>query len=422
MPQFKDSSARGRESQKEYEAIAEAERLKKARRDNLKGKYSELLKDYHCEKMFVDTNLPFQGLANLKLMARKEEEFSEKPENYMSIACLLGKNLISRLKVWIPDTIVYHDLESSYWLYSNEACVVWRTDNFNFKTVSSKLSNFCSDNELVAILKSDAASTNVRSKLLTANDLSMISQQVGTQGSDKSRCIIQRYIKSIGSKAFKVRTVWSKDSPPYCFIVTNKSGYYDYDGVQDIYKYMVVPETRNPSCTIFKTNKGKQLTDTLPYVENVAKFFRGAYGAEVNKIAADFIKDESGIWWMVNIKAIQLKYQIPDGVYKRVFNGEEEEDIVVDPRSEKIHKRPEGYQKIKLCRYCETPFHSEELTKKMTLKMAIELDRHLKYRGYKFDWLDRSERQFLDTSNLYEAHQVCKVWYGINKTAISSTK
>lgn len=396
--------------------------MKKLRRDHLKEKYGELLKDYHCDSIFQNTNLSYQGLANLKLLARKEEEFSDQHENYMSSSYLLGKNLISRLKVWMPDTIVYHDLESNYWLYSNEACVVWRTDNFNFKTVSSKLSNFCSDNELVAIFKSDAASTNVRSKLLTSQDLSMVSQQVGTQGSEKSRCVIQRYIKSIGSKAFKVRTVWSKDSPPFCFIVTNKSGYYEYDGVQDIYKYMVVPELRNPTCTIFKTNKGKQLNDTLPYVENVVKFFRGAYGADITKIAADFIKDESGIWWMVNIKAIQVKNIVPDGVYKRVFNGEEEEEVEVNPKSEKIHRRPEGYQKIKLCRYCETPFHSEELTKKMTLKMAIELDRHLKYRGYKFDWLDRSERQFLDTSNLYEAHQVCKVWYGQSNSATSSTK
>lgn len=314
------------------------------------------------------------------------------------------------MKVWIPDTIVYHEIENHFWLYSNEACVVWRTDNFNFKTVTSKLSNFCSDNELVALIKSDAASTTVKSKLLTTQELSYLSQSVGSQGSEKSRCVIQKYIKSIGSKAFKVRTVWTKDSPAYCFIITNKSGYYEYDGVQDIYKYMVVPELRNPSCTIFKTNKGKQLTDTLPYVENVVKYFRGAFGADIKKIAADFIKDESGIWWMVNIKAIMLIDKIPDYRFKKVFNGEEEEVPEDEQKTDKVYKRPEGYQKIKLCRYCETPFHSEDLTKQMSLKMVIELDRHLKYRGYKFDWLDRSERQFLDTSNLYEVHPVCKVW------------
>jgi hypothetical protein len=311
--------------------------------------------------------------------------------------------------VWTPDTIVYHDIENNFWLYSNEACVVWRTDNFNFKTVSSKLSNFCSENELVAVFKSDALSTTVKSKLLTAQELGFISQTVGSSGAEKSRCVIQRYIKSIGSKAFKVRTVWSRDEPPYCFIVTNKSGYYEYDGVSDIYKYLVVPELKNPPCTIFKTNKGKQLTDTVPYIENVVRYFRGAIGAEISKIAADFIKDESGIWWMVNVKAITLKESIPDYRFKKVFNGDEEEEYEVD-KSSRIHRRPEGYQKIKLCRYCETPFNTELLTKKMTLKMVIELDRHLKYRGYNFDWLDRSERQFLDTSNLYEVHPVCRVW------------
>lgn len=315
------------------------------------------------------------------------------------------------MKVWIPDTIVYHDNDNTFWLYSNEACVVWRTDNFNFKTVNSKFSNFCSENELVAVYKSDNLSTTAKSKLLTSNELSLLSQIVGSSGADKSLCVIQRYIKSIGSKAFKVRTVWSARAPPYCFIVTNKSGYYEYDGVPDVYKYLVVPERQNPKCTIFKTNKGKQLTDTLPYVENVVRYFRGALGAEIDRIAADFVKDESGIWWMISIKAITLKEQVPDHRFRKVYSPEEEEYNETD-QSGRIHRRPEGYQKIKLCSYCETPFNTEQLTKKMTLKMAIELDRHLKYRGYKFDWLDRSERQFLDTSNLYEVHQVCKVWYG----------
>lgn len=47
----------------------------------------------------------------------------------------------------------------------------------------------------------------------------------------------------------------------------------------------------------------------------------------------------------------------------------------------------------------------------MTLKMIIHLDKHLKHRGFNYDWLDRSNFQFLDTSNLYETHRVCKTCY-----------
>ena len=306
---------------------------------------------------------------------------------------------------------MYHDLDTHFWLYSNEACTVWRTDNFTYKTVSNKLSNFCSQNELVGVIKLESYIGPTKTKLMTSQELATTVQNASSSGADKSRCVIQRYIKCIGSKAFKVRTIWSRDAPPYCFIVTNKSSYYEYDGVQDVYKYMVVPDSRGSTCTLIKTNKGKQLTDTVVYVENIVKYFRGAYGAAVQSVTADFVKDESGIWWLINIKSMILVERIPEAKIKQVVQGEDDEDDYPrNPAGDKQGKKPEGYQKIKLCRYCEQPFHSEDLTKKMTLKMAIELDKHLKYRGYRFDWLDRSERQFLDTSNLYEVHKVCKVW------------
>lgn len=86
LPQFKESASHRKEVQKEYEAIAEAEILKKKRREHLKGKYAELLKDYHCDTMMQQSNFPYKGMAILKLLARKEEEFSEKKQNYQSIS------------------------------------------------------------------------------------------------------------------------------------------------------------------------------------------------------------------------------------------------------------------------------------------------------------------------------------------------
>lgn len=272
------------------------------------------------------------------------------------------------------------------------------------------MANFCSPNELVALVKGESLVGMTKSKLHTANDLQYIVQSLSSSGGERSaRCVVQKYIKSIGSKAFKVRTFWSRDKPPFCFIVTNKSSYYEYDGVPDYQKYMVVPDHRNTGTMMFKTNKGKQLADTVPYCENIVKYFRGSFRAEVLSLAADFIKDESGIWWLINVKRIELLHPISLTKISKFVKGDEEYGAVHDDETNG-HKRPEGYQKIKLCRYCEEPYHSEELTKKMTLKMAIELDKHLKYRGYRYDWLNRSERQFLDTSNLYEVHQVCKIW------------
>ena len=287
---------------------------------------------------------------------------------------------------------------------------MWRTDRFEPKTVISKLSNFSSQNELVAVQKTLHSIGLSKAKLLTAHDLGYTIASVSGTAGGKELSVVQRYIKSIGSKAFKVRTVWTKNKPPVCYIVTNHSSYYEYDGEQDVYKYVVVvSETQKGHSSIFKTNKGKQLTDTLPYVENIVRYFRGAFGTEIYKIAADFIKDEAGIWWLINVKQILFETPLPESRIKKVVLGEDDEEV--QQIGTGGPKRPEGYHKIKLCRYCETPFHSEELTHKMNLKMAIELDRHLKCRGYRFEWLNRSERQFIDTSNLYEVHKVCKICY-----------
>lgn len=84
LPQFKDGPTKSHESQKEFEAIALVERLKKERREHLKQKYIALYNDYDCDSMRSDTTFPFRGMSILKLLARKEEEFSDASQNYMS--------------------------------------------------------------------------------------------------------------------------------------------------------------------------------------------------------------------------------------------------------------------------------------------------------------------------------------------------
>lgn len=167
----------------------------------------------------------------------------------------------------------------------------------------NKLSNFSSSNELVAVLKRGTCDSN-EFKLLTAKELSYEVQSQSTSGSKGNEPImIQRFVKSIGSKAFIVRTCWFSNHQPYSFIVTNNSGFYDFDGVPDTEKYRTNPE-KFGTCLITKNKNGKHLKDTLPYVKNIAKYFKGAMGIECKSIAADFIKDESGIWWMVSIKRL----------------------------------------------------------------------------------------------------------------------
>jgi len=74
------------------------------------------------------------------------------------------------------------------------------------------------------------------------------------------------------------------------------------------------------NCTIVHTMKGKHVDETMPYLKNIVKFIENNiyYQPDTNKtkqqlkhiqfnqLVGDFIKDESGTWWLINIKAYQL--------------------------------------------------------------------------------------------------------------------
>ena len=61
---------------------------------------------------------------------------------------------INRLRLWLPDTIVYNDGDNPpMWFYSSEQGYVYRTDSFHHKNITTKLGNYASQDELVAIVK-----------------------------------------------------------------------------------------------------------------------------------------------------------------------------------------------------------------------------------------------------------------------------
>lgn len=74
-------------------------------------------------------------------------------------------------------------------------------------------------------------------------------------------------------------------------------------------KYVTSP-ARMGSCTIFK-NEGIQATETSVQLENLVKYLRINLGVVFEELIGDFIKDEAGTWWLVNIKGFLLK---PDSI------------------------------------------------------------------------------------------------------------
>jgi len=51
-------------------------------------------------------------------------------------------------------------------------------------------------------------------------------------------------------------------------------------------------------------------------------------GIDLSEIVGDFIKDEAGNWWLINIKAFQTDNKIVKNPNNIVENGENEEEVL----------------------------------------------------------------------------------------------
>lgn len=162
------------------------------------------------------------------------------------------------------------------------------------------------------------------------------------------------------------------------------------------------------------TRKGKHIESTIPYIANLVKFIENNSALRFKEMVGDFIKDESGTYWLVSVKAYILENTVNDFSIKRITNAGENYDV--DPSMlEKKRKtlREEEYKKLSKCKYCEEKMR--ESTHKMTIKMIIQTDQALLKRGYKFDFLKRYQTKSVDLVNLYEEHKVCKKCYKLYK-------
>mmetsp|Transcript_33791 Transcript_33791/g.30621 ORF Transcript_33791/g.30621 Transcript_33791/m.30621 type:complete len:165 (+) Transcript_33791:434-928(+) len=123
----------------------------------------------------------------------------------------------------------------------------------------------------------------------------------------KETICLQRYIKSIGPKPFIVRTCWRKDRNPYVWIITSKHDYNSNEPhVAEHHKYVTDPRVQD-SCLITHSIRGRYVEETAPYVRNMVRYLEHHIpGAKFEEFIADFVKDESENWWMVNVRGFVL--------------------------------------------------------------------------------------------------------------------
>lgn len=148
------------------------------------------------------------------------------------------------------------------WVYTDGQGRLNKNTNISLKDYVNKITSYCSPNELTATLKRLTIKEGDNNfgndvKLVNSRYLHNLSlQQLG----DQIICL-QKYVKSHGNNAFICRTVYSKNSQSHCFLITNKSSYFDEE-VAENKRYLVTNSHSHVSATkatIVRSATGKNL-------------------------------------------------------------------------------------------------------------------------------------------------------------------
>ena len=236
-----------------------------------------------------------------------------------------------------------------------------------------------------------------------------------------SQMAIQRYIKCRGPKAFVCRSVWRRNKPPYIYILTNKANY--HDDVKNQYLKYVINSKDIDSYFAFYSTSGKHLEETMLYMNNIVKFIENHSDIIFDELAGDFVKDEAGIWWFINLKAMKIKNikkfrdehdnPIPPSldffINQRVFGGNEL----------KINIRKFDYQNKIKCKLCGIDYSKKNLKYSLTTKMILETDnmlKHVQFERVQFNIVDRPDLKHTDFSMIYLPYRVCEDCYLLFET------
>ena len=347
-----------------------------------------------------------------KFLANKPDYEKENSEK--------GKKVTSKLKLYVPDTIVLNDLDSNYWIYTDIEGNVNRIEETDADVIEKFKSNDKDENELIGVSKmpisKDGRVDENRLDLLNLDELEKcLFSKSGSQ------IAIQRFIKCRGPKAFVCRSVWRRNKPAYIYILTNKDNFHDNVKNQNL-KYVV--NSREPSSYFaFYSTSGKHLEETMYYMNNIVKFIEGHSDIEFSELAGDFVKDEAGIWWFINLKAMKIKNidKFKPDAYGN--STPPQLDFFINRRGSMGYQRGVmrkfDYQTKIRCKLCGIDYSKQKLKYKLTTKMILETDKMLKHVQFdksKFNVIDRADLKHTDYSMIYLPYRVCEDCYLLFET------
>jgi len=389
-------------------------------RNNSKGKeyYNKLSVErinFQFEEYWEYPNYDFQpSIYFFKFLANKPDYEKEKTEK--------GKISSSKLKLFVPDTIILNDLDTNYWVYTDIEGNVNRVEESD-NDVLEKIKPKYGKNELIAVSKMPI----IKDGILVENQLTLLNINELEKclfSKSGSQIAIQRFVKSKGPCAFICRSVWRRDKPPYVYMLTNKVKYLNEE-IKNPYLKFIVNSKEPDSYSIFCSSSGKHYEETMTYMNNIVKYIESHSDIIFDELAGDFIKDEEGIWWFINLKAMKIKNinkfrrskWNPNPIHPKLF-------FFINQRIYNKSKIKDNlikfdYQNKIKCKLCGINYSKKNLKYEMTTKMIIEIEKllkHVEFTKAKFNFFDRPDLKHTYSSMIYLPYRVCEDCYLLFET------
>lgn len=113
-------------------------------------------------------------------------------------------------------------------------------------------------------------------------------------------------------------------------------------------------------------------------MKNLALFLEKRIKIKLSILVGDFIKDDSGDWYFLGLKAFREKDpSIPISLGLFVERMQKSRGSITLSARRSCRKEREEYQKTELCKLCMISFPPEQLPHKLTMKMLIQTEKQM---------------------------------------------
>ena len=161
-------------------------------------------------------------------------------------------------------------------------------------------------------------------------------------------------------------------------------------------------------------------------MNNIVKFIESHSDIIFDELVGDFVKDEAGIWWFINLKAMKIK---------NISKFKKSEDGLGEPLPPRLNFfynqrfyanvyqkdsiRKFDYQNKIKCKLCGIDYNKRSLKYELTTKMIMETEnmlKHVEFNKVKFNVLDRPDLRHTYFSMIYLPYRVCEDCYLLFET------